>query len=114
VRKHYTKAQRAELIDLVTSGQTTTRRAAARLGIAESTAYYWLKRARGSLALAVRQAGAPRTIAKTRPTFARLIPAAEMCPPITLRAGGAVIEVRPGFDHALLRDVVTALVGRTS
>ena len=31
-----------------------------------------------------------------------------------LRAGGAVIEVRPGFDHALLRDVVTALVERTS
>ena len=46
---------------------------------------------------------------KTRPTFARLIPAAERCPPITLRAGGVVIEVRPGFDHALLRDVVAAL-----
>jgi transposase-like protein len=113
VRKHYTKAQRAELIDLVTSGQTTTRRAAARLGVAESTAYYWLKRARGSLALAVRQTGSSRTIAKTRPTFVRLIAAAEMCPPITLRAGGVVIEVQPGFDHALLRDVVAALAERT-
>jgi transposase len=114
VRKHYTKAQRAELIDLVTSGQTTTRTAAARLGVAESTAYYWLKRARGSLALAVRRTGSPRAVAKARPTFARLIPAAEMCPAITLRAGGVVIEVRPGFDHGLLRDVVTALVERTS
>jgi transposase-like protein len=114
VRKHYTKAQRAELIDLVTSGQTTTRRAAARLGVAESTAYYWLKRARGSLALATRRTGSRCEVAKARPTFARLIPAAEMCPPIMLRAGGAVIEVRPGFDHALLRDVVTALVECTS
>jgi len=45
--------------------------------------------------------------------FARLIPTAEMCPLITLRAGGVAIEVRPGFDHALLREVVTALVEQT-
>ena len=74
MRKHYTKAQRAELIDLVTSGQATTRRAAARLGVAESAAYYWLKRARESLALAVRRNGSPRSVAKARPMFARLIP----------------------------------------
>ena len=113
MRKHYTKAQRAELIDLVTSGQATTRRAAARLSVAESTAYYWLKRARESLALAVRRTGSPRSVPKARPMFARLIPSAEICPLITLRAGGVAIEVRPGFDHALLREVVTALVEQT-
>jgi transposase len=113
MRKHYTKAQRAELIDVVTSGQMTTRRAASRLGVAEPTAYYWLKRAKEPLALAVRQTRSSRSVAKARPTFARLIPTAEMCPPITLRAGGVAIEVRPGFDHALLREVVTALVERT-
>jgi transposase-like protein len=113
VRKHYTKAQRAELIDLVTSGQMTTGGAAAQLGVAESTAYYWLKRSRESLALAVRQTGSSRSVVKARPTFVRLIPAVEMCPPITLRAGGVAVEVRAGFDHALLREVVAALVGRT-
>ena len=110
MRKHYTKAQRAELITLVTGGETT-RRAAARLGVAESTAYYWLKRSRESLALAVRETRARRSEAKARPTFARLIPAVETCPPLTLRAGGVVIEVRPGFDHVLLREVIAALVG---
>jgi len=113
VRKCYTKAQRAELIDLVTSGLATPRTAAARLGVAESTAYYWLKRARGPLALAVPGTRYPRSSAKAQPAFARLIPAVEMCSPITLRAGGVVIEIRSGFDHALLREVVTVLVEHT-
>ena len=55
-----------------------------------------------------------RARSSKRGTFVRLIPAAEMCAPITLRAGGVVIEVRPGFDRALLRDVVAALAERTS
>lgn len=110
MRKHYTKGQRAELIGLVTSGLATPRTAAARLGVAESTAYYWLKRARGSLALAVPVSRCPNSAAKAQPTFARLVPAAELSPPITLRAGGVVIEVRSGFDQALLREVVAALV----
>ena len=92
MRKHDTKALRADLIALVTSGETTTQRAAARLGVAESTAYYWLKRSRESLALAVRETRVRRSVANARPTFARLIPAVEMCPPITLRAGGVAVE----------------------
>jgi transposase len=113
MRKHYTQGQRAELIDLVTSGRMTPRTAAARLGVAESTAYYWLKRARGSLALAVRETRSARSVAKAQPAFARLIPAVERCPSITLRVGGVAVELRSGFDHALLREVVAALVERT-
>jgi transposase-like protein len=109
MRKHYTKAQRTELIDLVTSGRATPRVAAARLGVPEPTAYYWLKRARKSLALAAPARARPMP-AKARPTFVRLIPAAEMQRSIVLRVGDVVIEVRSGFDHALLRDVVAALV----
>jgi transposase-like protein len=118
MRKHYTKTQRAELVDLVTSGRATPRAAAARLGVAESTAYYWLKREGRSLALAVPASGNRHVLAKAAPTitptFARLVPAAEVCASITLRIGGVVIEVRPGFDHALLHDVVTALVERAA
>jgi transposase len=112
MRKHYTKGQRTALIDLATSGLAAPRAAAARLGVAESTAYYWLKRARAPLALAVSGTRSP-----ARPPrlshFARLIQVAEMYPPITMRAGGVIIEVRPGFDHTLLREVITALVERT-
>jgi transposase-like protein len=113
MRKHYTEAQRAALIDLVTSGQASLRAAAARLDVADSTAYYWLKRARRTgaavalvlrrnHALAERRSSAP-------PTFARLVRPADAATAITLRVGGAVIEVRPGFDSALLHDIVVAL-----
>ena len=44
IRKHYTKAQRTALVDLVTTGRATPREAAAQFGVTESTAYYWLKR----------------------------------------------------------------------
>ena len=118
MRKHYTKAQRAELVNLVTRGRATPRAAAARLGVTESTAYYWLKCAGRSLALAVPASGHQHVQAKAAPaitpTFARLVPAAEVRGSITLRVGGVVIEVRSGFDHALLRDVVTALVERAA
>jgi len=43
MRKHYTETQRAELIALVARGEASPRGAATRLGIPESTAYYWLK-----------------------------------------------------------------------
>jgi transposase-like protein len=41
---HHTEAQRAELVELVTTGQATIRGAAARRGVADSTAYYWITR----------------------------------------------------------------------
>jgi transposase-like protein len=112
MRKHYTEAQRTALLDLVSSGQASLRVAAARLGVADSTAYYWIKRAKRTAAgaLVVRRdcALVERTPATT-PTFARLVRTAAAATAITLRVGGAVIEVRPGFDSALLRDVVVAL-----
>lgn len=114
MRKHYTEDQRAALVELVTTGRATARAAAAQLGVSESTAYYWLKRARRRPALALVHSVA-RTGSTTRsrpavPTFARLVRATEVPSAITLRVAGTEIEVRPGFDPALLRDLISALV----
>jgi transposase-like protein len=112
--KHYTEDQRTALVELVTTGQATPRAAAAQLGVTESTAYYWLKRARKRPALAlvrqVARAGSATRSRLTAPTFARLTRATEAPSAITLRVAGAEIEVRSGFDPALLRDVISALV----
>jgi transposase-like protein len=120
MRKKYTAAQRAALIDLVTTGQATPLAAAAKLGVSESTAYYWLKCAgRRSRALA-RVAEAPRPSSPRRaqltagPMFARLVRTPVAASMITLRVGGVTIEVSSGFDPALLRGVVAALVEPTS
>jgi transposase-like protein len=111
MRKHYTEAQRAELIALVTRGGATPWAAAARLGTSESTAYYWLKRS-GGQALAAAVAEPPlRRRPTTAPVFARLIPATEAGLTITLRVGDTVIAVQRGFDAELRRDVVAALAG---
>lgn len=99
----------------MTTGQATPRAAAAQLGVAESTAYYWLKRARQRPALAlVRQVARAGSATRSRlaaPTFARLVRATEAPSVITLRVAGTEIEVRPGFDPALLRDVISAVEG---
>ncbi len=42
---------------------------------------------------------------------ARLVPAEGREPTIIVRAGGATVEVRPGFDAELLHAVVAALRG---
>jgi transposase-like protein len=109
MRKHYTEAQRAELVALVARGEATPRAAAARLGVTKSTAYYWLKRGgrrRGALIAAT-----PRPTAA--PTFARLVPATQASPAIVVRVGDAVIAVAHPFDADLLRAVVAALAGRS-
>jgi len=117
MRKHYTTAQRAELTSLVASGQATPRAAAARLGVPESTAYYWLRagnRRAPTIALAPRSTR-PHTLAHrpvasvTPPTFARLVRAVDRASLILLRVGDVVLEVRPGFDAALLQTVIAAL-----
>jgi hypothetical protein len=49
------------------------------------------------------------------PAFSRLVRSTEApssSSSITVRAGGVIVEVRPGFDPALLREVVAALVER--
>lgn len=45
----------------------------------------------------------------TAPPFARLIRAVDEASPITLRVGAIALEVRPGFNASLLREVVAAL-----
>jgi len=113
MRKHYTEAQRAELITLVARGAASPRAAAARLAVPESTAYYWLKQSRRpAVALAMAQPG-PRPRVTTAPAFARLVPGAKPSRAITVRVGDAVIAVRQGFDAELLRAVVAALAGGT-
>ena len=117
MRKHYTTAQRAELTSLVASGQATPRAAAARLGVPKSTAYYWLRTVgrRATAIVLTRRNARPSAAAgrppagDTPPPFARLVRAAEWTSPITLRVGGIALEVRPGFDAGLLREVVAAL-----
>ena len=113
MRKHYTEAQRAELVALVTRGEASPRRAATRLGVPESTAYYWLKRSRCGRPVAFAVAKGP---AQARPAivsgFARLVPAATASPAITIRVGDAAIGVTHDFDAELLRAVVAALTGR--
>lgn len=113
MKKHYTECQRAALVELVTTGQATPRAAAAQLEVTESTAYYWLKCARKRPALAlVRPVARAGTAIRSRtaaPSFARLVRATGGPSGITLRVAGTEIEVRVGFDPALLRDVISAL-----
>ena len=117
MRKHYTTAQRAELTSLVASGQATPRAAAAQLGVPESTAYYWLRKGdRRATAIALvprsaRSSTAARrpVLGHTPPPFARLVRAADAASTLTLRIGALTLEVRPGFDAGLLREVVAAL-----
>jgi transposase-like protein len=122
MRNHYTTAQRAELTSLVVSGQATPRAAAGRLGVPASTAYYWLRTA-GRRATAITlthrtvrpSAAAGRPPAgDTPPPFARLVRAADGASPLTLRIGAIALEVRPGFDAGLLREVVAALTEAVS
>ena len=114
MRKHYTESQRAELLALVARGETGPPAAAARLGIPESTAYYWLRR-RGRQPIALVTAKPPpRARPTAAPGFARLVPATAASPVITVRVGDAAIVVAPDFDAELLRAVVAALTERAS
>jgi transposase len=100
------------LVELVNSGETTTREAAGRLGVKVTTAYGWMKRA---------PAGAPRRREASRSsrsrdarahearTFVRLVRANDLDAAIAVRIGGVEIQVRRGFDADLLRAVVDAL-----
>ena len=106
MRRHYTAEQRGQLLDFVASGRSA-REAAARLGIAPSTASYWVRRA-------AKSAKPPRQGAARRggelPAFARLVREQEVAA-LEVRVGGATIQVAPGFDAELLCAVVAALRG---
>lgn len=77
--------------------------AAERLGVKRAAAYLWAREARAS-----RRVDGE---AKRGPTFARLVPSGHEAPSITVRVGGVAIEVREGFDRALLAAVVDAVRG---
>ncbi len=108
MRRHYTTEQRGKLLDLVASGRSV-REAAARFGIATSTASYWVRRA----AEKAKQAREQDAKLRAEPiTFLQLMSKAEAeaaVASLDLRVGGATIRVTPGFDAALLRAVVAAL-----
>jgi transposase-like protein len=104
MRRHYTAAQRGQLLDLVASGRSV-REAAARLGISTSTASYWVRRTHAK-AKQLREQDA-RTHA-VPPSFVRLVSEQEVAS-LEIRVGGATLHVAPGFDADLLRAVVAVL-----
>ncbi len=108
MRRTYTRAERDELIRAVTSGDPV-RAAAARLGVGVATAYDWVRHARASESTSARKSSSKGAL--RRPAFVRLVAASGGEVPLVVRVGGAEIEVRPGFDGALLQAVVAALGG---
>lgn len=111
MRKRYTEEQRAELVRVVREEKVPLRRAALRLGVAEATAYYWVKREAREGAGRQRVAGRrarSATPAAGEVAFARRV-AASASRPLIVRVGAAVLEVPAGFDAALLRAVVMVL-----
>lgn len=106
MRRNYTRAERDELIRAVTRRGESVRSAATRLGVTMSTAYHWLRAAAASGPEPERaMVRAPEV------TFARLIPARTHDAPLVVRVSDCSIEVRHGFDAALLRAVVEVLRG---
>ena len=105
MRRHYTAEQRGQLLDVVASGRSV-REAAAHLGVAPSTASYWVRRATGKARQRQREARRGRE----PPAFARLVREHEVAS-IEVRVGGVTLQVAPGFDAELLRAVVAALRG---
>jgi transposase-like protein len=91
--------ERSELIRAVTKRGEAVSVAAARLGVPLSTAHRW-----------IRIATAATTPARA-PTFVEVVPERAVRSAIVVRVGVAEIEVRPGFDARLLREVAEALGG---
>jgi transposase-like protein len=112
MRRQYTGEQRSKLVELVTSGQATVSEAAARLGVAPATGYYWLKNV-GRQGAEGRRGGRRGGGPGAGTTFARAVPSAAVDSTIAVRVSGAEIQVRQGFDAALLREVVAALLEST-
>ena len=92
--KRHTARKRAKLIELVRTSGSPVKVVAEGMGISVSTAYLWMRRAP----------------AAPEPTFARVLPASSSAKRrLTVEVGGAVIQLEPGFDPDLLRQVVSAL-----
>jgi hypothetical protein len=92
--KRYKATERDRLLEAVRTSGEPVKVVAKRLGVRESTAYYWTKQARRAVP----------------PKFARVVPAAQAAS-LSIGVGGVVIRLDAGFDAGLLREVVAALKG---
>ena len=65
------------------------------MGVSVSTAYLWMRQAP----------------AAPKPMFARVVPTSSLGtkPKLMVEVGGGIIQLEPGFDAELLRQVVSAL-----
>ena len=94
--KRYKARERERLVEMVRASGESVKVVAKRLGVRESTAYYWMKRARRA----------------EPPKFARLVPMGrEPRTSLSIDVGGVTIRLDAGFDAAMLLDVVAALKG---
>ena len=92
--KRYGAKDRERLVEAVRKSGESIRAVAARMGVKEATAYFWMKRARQSMA----------------PAFARVVPSRrEPTTALRVEVSGAIILLESGFDAQLLREVVSAL-----
>lgn len=78
---------------------------AAELGLPASTAYRWMRE------LADEDNGPCGALVRSEPRFVELLPASSLDASLVVEVSAAKIEVRTGFDAALLRSVVEALAG---
>lgn len=111
MRRTYTGTQRSGLIDLVLAGGVTVAEAAARSGVAKSTAYLWVRQAAADAGRPAKATGGRTQEPKQNdaPAFVRLVRETQADDEIVVRVGGAEVRVRRGFDAGLLRAVVAAL-----
>ena len=92
--KRYKARERERLVETVRTSGEPVKLVAKRLGVQESTAYYWMKQARQT----------------ESPKFARVVAATQTsAASLSIDVGGVVIRLDAGFDAGLLREVVAAL-----
>jgi transposase-like protein len=94
--KRYTERDRSRFLTELRRSGDPVHVVAERLGLSVSTAFRWKKDADASA---------------DAPVFARLVREPRLEASLTLDVGGVRVQVRPGFDADLLREVVQALGG---
>jgi len=93
--RRHTARKRAKLIELVRTSGSPVKAVAEEMGVSVSTAYLWMRQAP----------------AAPKPMFARVVPTSSLGtkPKLMVEVGGGIIQLEPGFDAELLRQVVSAL-----
>lgn len=102
------RSERDELIRRVTQRGVPVAAVAAELGLPASTAYRWMRK------LSDTGNAGGRALIRPEPRFVELLPASALDARLVIEVSAAKIEVRAGFDPALLRSVVEALAGGDS